>query len=236
MKKYLFYYLLVMLVFPLFTKAQKTADYKPIENKNKYFIGLVYGQGNANWKSKITNTDLYDPNGKIVSQGDFSFVANNQTTLKGFEVSVPVSFFRLGMGMVFETYSLDKLKLSTAGGTLYPFNESFQMDKMTAIVEFPLPILTKSHFTFDVNSRLGYFGFTHVNSINLFGGPFVPKSFFASVGGKIEYEVYKRTYLFVNPYFERKHFITSKIELPSKIEHTIYTSAVLVGLRINVYK
>ena len=94
----------------------------------------------------------------------------------------------------------------------------------------------KSKRIFDLNTRLGYFGFTHVNSNNLFGGPFVPKSFFASVGAKVEYEVYKRCYLFVNPYFERKHFITSKIELPSKIEHTILTTAALIGIRINVYK
>lgn len=235
MKKIIVIFVLVF-YFGQGLKAQFARDYKPAKHENKYFLSLAYGIGQARWYSSVNNTELYDPNGAVVRDGNFKFNARNHTRLFNAEVLIPVAKVRLGVGMNFENYDLDKLDLKNGGNasSLYPFNESFRMDKITGILEYPFSCLEKTPFTLNLQAKMGYIGFTKVNSVNLFGGATVPKTFFVASGLVMDYEIVKRIYVFASPMVSYNYCRTSKYELPVTIMHRIITGNFLIGVRLNV--
>jgi hypothetical protein len=225
---------LLFTAFSLFAQS----EYKAVEHGEKYFISAYYGNGSARWVSHINNTNLYDQRGNAVIQSNSKFKVSNRSHSYSFDVLAPVSFLRIGLGMGFEDFYLDKLLIYENEKDVYiAFKESFRFDKISAIVEIPFKNKKENeHFTFNINTRFGYYGYSNLRSANLFGGPFVGKSFFWGVGFLADYEVLTRIYLFAYPNVEYKYFSSSKVESPSAIKHSIYTANAVVGIRINIKK
>ena len=218
--------------------AQPNSGRKKSLHDEKYFASVSYGPGQAQWFSKIINADLYDPNGMPVRDGSFSFRAKNRTTSLHAEVLAPIGSIRLGMGMNFENYNLDKLDLKNGNNTeiLYPFNESFRADKITAIVEFPINWLEKTPFNLSIQNKFGFVGYTKVSSPNLFGEVAIPRTFFVSTGALLDYEIVKKIYLFLAPVISYNYCSTAPSDLPLNIKHSIITQNVMLGIRFNVYE
>ena len=217
--------------------AQSKTKNKKTFHEEKYFLSLSYGLGQARWFSKIINADLYNPTGTKVKDGSFSFRAINRTSSLHIEVLVPVSKIRLGMGINFENFNLDKLQFKNGNNKeiLYPFNESFRTDKITAIIECPINWLEKTPFNMCIQNKLGYVGYTKVSSPNLFGEAAVPRTFFAAAGVLFDYEIIKKIFLFVAPSISYNYCSTSPSDLPLNIKHTIITENLMGGIRFNAY-
>lgn len=216
--------------------AQTKTSYKPQAHEKKYFISLSGSYAQAKWKSSIDGTPLYNGKGNPITSGSFHFNAKNITTATNIEVLAPVSVVRLGLGICFENFKLDRLIVQQNGNTLYyPFFESFRMDKITLSCEYPLPLkfTEKSRFTIDAVAKGGYFGFVNVKSVNLFGGPYIPRSFFTGLGLMVDCEVIEHIYLFVTPYYEFKFFSNSPQESPQIIKHHINSLGLNFGIRYN---
>jgi hypothetical protein len=218
--------------------AQKKS-YQPVKHQEKYFASFYYSDGRARWVSDVSYTDLYNSEGKLINSANQSinFKIKNYSKGYGLDVAAPYGPLRLGLGINFENFYLDKIILTSTGGKAYlPFNENFRFDKIMFNIEYPLPWFTESRFSVNALGRLGYYGFSKLTSYNFFGGPYLGNTFLSSVGILADVEVVPRYYLFFVLNGEYKHYRNSGKEMPSVIIHRIFTGSAQIGLRINVFE
>lgn len=213
--------------------------YKSYNPKHaKYFVSFSYGLGQARWFSSLENATLYDKTGTVIREGSVKFKARNSVKNYLFDVSFPLERARVGMGICFEKFSLDKLDIQrNATNTDIShiiFDESFRFDKLFLTGEYLLFEPNKSGFMAAARGQIGYFNYSGVDHINFFGEESVARSFYLTIGCIGDYRVYNNTYLFVFPNLEYKFFKNSPLESPSFIHHNIFTAMLNFGLRIDV--
>jgi hypothetical protein len=212
--------------------------FKRLERKQeKYFVGLGYGVGTAHWRSNLDNSQLYDKFGAVIQSGYIRFKAKNSTEFLDLTVQFPLAKIRLGMGINFEKYFLDKLEITASPGAdakVILFDESFRFEKFFGIIEVPFWPESKSDFSLSGNSRLGYFGYSGVERLNFFGEESLAKTYFGNLGFIADYRFYPHAYVFVNPSFEYKYFKNSPQENPSIIRHNIFSYMISAGVRVDV--
>ncbi len=216
--------------------AQRKAS-QPTKHSEKYFISGSYGQGRAHWVSEISNADLYNPDGTLIKNtGDLNFKIQNRSELYHFNVYAPYGPVRLGLGLGFESFFLDKLVINTNGVKSYlPFMENFRFDKIGFLTEYPLPVFKESKVSLNANTAFGYYGFSRVKSFNFFGGPYLGNTFFINLGTLLDFEIIPHYYIFLQVQGEFKRFRNNSNENPTTIIHKIYSANVQAGLRINLY-
>lgn len=209
----------------------------PEKEDAKHFIAAGYGKGNVNWFSKLADTKLYDKNGTVIKSGNLSFKSRNPISSFFFDVSFPVAKMRLGVGISFESFYLDKLQIKNPAGTgsnLILFDEKFRLDKIYTLVEVPLNIQLHPRFSFDFRGQLGYFGYNAVERENFFGEETLGKTFYTTIGMIGDYRVLSNVYIYLLPNIEYKFFKNSRSESPSIINHNIVSESILLGLRIDL--
>ncbi len=219
--------------------AQATGYYQGLDRKNKkYFVGFSYGTGATRWFSNLGSSELYDSHGGIIRSGDMRFKARNTTHMLNLEVSAPVSRVRLGLGIAFENYSLDKLSITSntpgVDGAIVIYDESFRFEKFYAQVEVPFKFDSDKSYSFGFKGHLGYFGYSGVKHYNFFGSEYDARTFFSTIGLVGDYRILAHSYFYVNPSFEYKYFKNSPVETPSEIRHNIISFNIVAGLRFDV--
>lgn len=233
MKKIFFFACIVLL-----TALQSSAQRKRVDIK-KYFVTASYGIGSATWYSDIKNSILYDKTGTVLKSGDLKFTAKNPCSIWNMQVSFPVGKVRLGMGISFEEFYLDRivLKSGNAGdGTFILFDESFRFDKFYATIEVPFVPETTKDYSFSFTGNLGYYNYTGIERFNFFGEEPLAKMYLANTGLLADYKLFSHTYIFINPNFEFKYFQNNRFESPSDINHKILTYSIAGGIRVDVSK
>lgn len=219
--------------------AQATGYYQTLDRKfKKYFVGFAYGVGSANWFSNLGSSELYDNNGSVIRSGDMRFRAKNPTRMLNLEVSAPVARIRLGLGVSFENFYLDKLTIRSntpaADGAIIIYDESFRFEKFYLQVETPFQFETTKTYSFGFKGHVGYFGFSGVKHLNFFGEEHQARTFFTNLGLVGDYKILSHTYFYLNPSFEYKYFRNSPYEAPSEIAHNIISFSIVGGLRFDV--
>lgn len=211
-------------------------------NREKYMVSLGYGVGTARWYSDLTSSAIYDKNGAVITSGDLKFRAKNQTKQYDLNVMFPVENIRYGLGLSFETFYLNQIKLQQVISSSNPapssllFDESFRFDKMYGQIEYIFFPESNSMFSVSANMHAGYFSFSGVQRINFFGNDAIARSLFISLSPLGDMRVYSHTYLFVQPMFEYKNFKSQALDAPGIIKHNILTYSVIAGIRIDVSK
>ena len=203
--------------------------------EKKYYATGGYGVGKATWYSQLRQSDIFDKNGAVVNSGNLKFKAHNNSSVYLVEVAFPVADVRLGIGINFENFFLDKLELNTRGNKkILVFDESFRFDKIYGTLE--IPWINNSHrgSSVNFNSRFGYFGITGLDRINFFGVEAIAKTYFIGGGILADLRLFPHVHIFINPYLEYKYFKNSPLEIPSVIRHNIITFSCLGGLRFDV--
>lgn len=232
---------LPLLLFFLFITLASQAQFgyfKRLERRQeKYFVAIGYGIGTARWNSNLDNSQLYDKYGAVIQSGYIRFKARNSTELLDLNVQFPLAKIRLGMGINFEKFYLDKLEITQSPGadaTLILFDESFRFEKFFGQIEVPFWPESKSDFSLSGNGHIGYFGYSGVERFNFFGEEALAKTFFATIGFIADYRVYPHAYVYLHPYTEYKYFKNSPVENPSIIRHNILTYGITGGVRVDV--
>lgn len=211
--------------------------YSKIGLGEKYFIALGYGMGTAKWNSVFKSTEFYDKDGRVINTGDFSFKATSPTRHIDVNVSAPIKKVRMGLGISFEDHYLSSLEVYTGGGEKFLlFDEGLRFDKLFFQTEVPFKYETKKAFSFNLNFRGGWFGYTNVKRFNFIGDRPFPLSFLVATGITADYELYKNCYVFLFPNFEYKLYDNSRTESPVQIRHNVFTADLIAGLRINLTK
>lgn len=204
----------------------------------KYFVAIGYGVGNANWFSQLKNADLYDKNGLIIKQGDISFKAKNAVSLLNLETSFPILKVRLGMGISFEKFQLDKIVLSATANNPESnnliFDESFNFDKFYAFIEIPFNAKTEKPYSFSAKANVGYYAHNGITRFNFFGEEPIASTYLLNLGFLADYKLFPHAYLYINPSYEYKYFRNNKLESPSTIKHNIFSYTIVGGIRVDV--
>ncbi len=223
-------------------EGQSQGYFQRLETKErKYFVDIGYGLGTARWYSRIQQSSLYQPTGNLLKSGDIKFRAKNNVACYHFAIMVPVKKIRLGLGICFEDFYLDKLEIESDNKlkdtkNLLLFDEDFQFQKMFAQIEVPFNYESTSKFSLNFNGHLGYYSFSGLGRMNFFGVSPLAQTFFTTAGVVGDYKIYPHTYVFLFPHLEAKYFNNSKLELPSNIVHRIITGTIVAGIRIDMSK
>jgi hypothetical protein len=207
----------------------------PKQNKEKYFLSVGYGWGQAHWFSELSQTSIYDKRGGTIQSGDFKFRAKNTTSFYDLNVLAPVGNFRLGLGMNFERFYLTRLELqqSVTNSKVLIYDESFRFDKIFAQVEVPFWPEARSKFSLSANFRVGFFSFNNVDRINLFGDDALASSTFFTLSPVADVQLYPGFFLFVQPFAEYKYFKNPAVDPGGTVIHKIFTYSAMIGLRID---
>jgi hypothetical protein len=206
------------------------------QNKEKYFLSIGYGWGQANWFSTLSRSSIYDKNGSTLETGDFKFRAKNTTSFYDVNVLCPVSYFlRMGLGMNFERFYLTKLELrqSVTTSKVVIFDESFRFDKIYAQFEYIFWPDARAKFSLSTNFKVGFFSFNNVDRINLFGDDALASSMFFALSPVADAQLYPGFYLFIQPMGEYKYFKNPGVEPGGQVVHNIFTYSAMIGLRID---
>ena len=200
---------------------------------DKYFVSVAYGTGNASWISKLSRSSLYDTSGSELFTGNVHFDAKNTLSNLTVDVAAQVMQIRLGMGICFEEFYLEKIKINSIN---YAFSDKFTFSKLFAHAEIPLKKISGELFSFSIKSAGGFYSYYNVNHYNFFGVDAGGTTLFLNSGILADYKLFPHSYLFIQPVIEYKYFKNSKNESPSKIRHNIWSYFVMMGLRIDVSK
>ncbi len=205
----------------------------------KAFVTLGYGGGFSRWYSHLENAVLYDKQGMIIQQGNLDFRAKNTFKLYDLEVSAPVAKVRVGLGVCFEEFYLDKLVIksnSNTNGTIILFDETFRFDKITGSLEVPFMPESDAMCSISAKLRIGYYNYSGLQRLNFFGQEALSRTFISGLGFVGDVKLFPHTYAYIFPYFEFKYFYNNRFENPDDINHNILTYSVIAGLRFDVSK
>lgn len=199
--------------------------------EDKYFIAFSAGMGNASWSSQISQSSLYDTSGTNFFSGDLDFSAKNSLRSLGGDVSAQFMKVRMGMGICFEEFVLQKIKVNDIN---YLFYDKFTFQKLFFQIEIPLQKLSKDKYSVNIKAQSGYFSYSRLNHINFFGGDNLARVAFLNAGFILDYKIFDHTYLFLHPMGEMKFFRSSKKEEPSMVRHIISSVCLLGGIRLDL--
>jgi hypothetical protein len=208
---------------------------QPSKNCEKYFLSAGYGIGQAYWYSSLTQSSIYDKQGSTLETGTFKFRANNTTTFYDINVLCPIRNFRLGLGMNFEKFFLTRLEVrqSVTTSQVIIYDESFRFDKLFVQYEFPFWPDARKRFSLSANGRVGFFSFSNVDRINLFGSDAMANSMFFTLSPVADVQLYSGIYLFLQPFAEYKYFKNPAVDPGGSIVHNIWTYSAMIGIRID---
>jgi hypothetical protein len=221
--------------------------YRGQDNSKKYYVAFSYGVGNAQWQSRFQNTFLYNTNGSVLEAGDMTMKASNPTFNYNFNVCFPVGDKRIGLGISFEKFSMDKLSiisLSDTSGTnvnipnsyIY-FRESFWFNKLYLMVQLPFHFCENKPYSLDFVACGGFYGYDGLKHLNFFGDDQIASTLFSNVSFIFDYDIkVEHARLFIQPMAEYKYFHNNGNEYPSTIVHNIFSYSINFGVRFDVSK
>ncbi len=231
------FYCFIALLFPAYGQDKTNNFFHKSKGGDKYFIALGYGMGTAHWNSVFQSTEFYDKDGAVIHEGDFHFGANSPTRNYDVNVQAPLKKIRLGLGICFEPHYLTQLKVYEKGGAEFMlFDEGLRFDKIYLQSEIPFKYGSRKRYSFNLNFRAGWFGYTNVKRFNFIGEKPFPIAVLAAAGLTADYEMFSQVYLFLQPYFEYKLYDNSRTEAPVQIVHSVFTATVLAGVRVDLRK
>ncbi|MCA6363727.1 MAG: hypothetical protein IM638_11875 [Bacteroidetes bacterium] len=202
------------------------------KNMDKQLVYFGHSWGSARWFSQISQTSLYDRLGVAIESGTFGFKATSPFSAWDGGILFPFGKVRAGLGLSFEKYILSSIKIDNSSAPL-TFDESFRFDVLYAQFEVPLFPEARSAVSAAVNLRGGYFNFTGVQRINLFGNDEASSNWFISLAPEADYALWGNFYLFVQPQAGVKFFSSPAVDPGGTVKHTIISYALNVGLRFD---
>ncbi len=223
-----------MLSLPIGSFAQQSSYYNA-EKDHRYFFGLSAGKGVTDWYSRTEGYELVRRDGKKIVSGDHRLTA--QSTYNSYEVEVlaPLKDVRVGMGIAFEEFVLYEIQVeSPVFRDPISFVENFRFDMFFLQGEFPLSLLEHEDLALNVNVRGGYYGFTRVTSLSLFGERRLGATYFFNTGIVGTWNLADRFYLLLRPAFEFKHFDNARREPAGAIYHELLSYGMNFGVRAHL--
>jgi hypothetical protein len=210
----------------------------------KYYIAFSYGVGTTRWYSHFYDAPLYNTDGSIIQSGNLHMTTTNPSFNYNFSVCAPVGNVRLGAGICFEKFSMDKLSIISSSdsiGANIPnsyvlFTENFWFNKIYGMVQVPFSFCAGKPYSLDFISCIGFYGYNGLRHLNFFGNDQVAKTYFGNVGFLLDYYFLEYTRIFIYPALEYKYFHNNLDESPSVIVHNIFTLSISFGIRIDVSK
>lgn len=221
-------------------KGPKTGGsfFSKLDRKHaKYFATIGAGKGKAFWQSELGNTLIYDLSGASYASGNVQFHTSGNYDTYYLEASMPISNFRLGMGINFQYHYIDKLTLEQpTGEKMILYSESFRFDKIYFNYELPFYPKSEHPFNCGLKGNIGYFGVSFVDHHNFFGEEALAKTWFYTLGLIPDYKLYPHTYVFLYPNVEYTYFNNAKSENPAEIKHHIFQWCISAGIRVDMSK
>ncbi|MCC7303005.1 MAG: hypothetical protein IT233_10215 [Bacteroidia bacterium] len=203
----------------------------------KYFAALGAGKGKSYWNSELGNTLIYDLSGASYASGNIKFRTSGVYDNYFLDVCMPISTFRLGIGINFQYHYIDRLTLEQAtGDKIILYSESFRMDKIYVQYEVPFAPKSEHPLACSLKGHIGYFGVSFVDHHNFFGEEALAQTWFFTMGLLPDFKLYPHTYVFLFPHLEFTYFNNSKAENPSEIKHRIFQWNVSAGIRVDISK
>ena len=243
MKKQLLYSIFSLFVFCHIVYGQ--GDYYAKKDAKKYYIALSYGFGKSWWTSHMNDAYLYNIDGSVLQSGNLKISANNPDYNYNFSVCFPIGQSRLGGGVSFEKYSMDKLKITNLSDTNVALNgpnsyvlftENFWFNKIYAMYQYQFGGTIGKPCEVDFVACGGFYGMNGLRHLNFFGDDNLAKTLFCNVGCIFDYEFVQNFRVFAQPTVEYKYFCNSKSEAPTVIVHNILNLVFNVGIRADVGK
>lgn len=247
MKKSILLPVLLLLILAISGRvfSQGVAYYRTADDK-RYYVSASYGLGTSDWSSRFQNTYLYNTDGSVLEAGDMKVKATNPSFNYNFSVCFPIGTWRLGAGICFEKFSMDKLKVISISDTTsssanlatsyVKFTESFWFNKVYGMLQRPFGFCTGKPYELDLAFCGGFYGYNGLHRLNFFGDDQIAKTLFCNVSVIFDYEVYPAWRIFIQPMAEYKYFHNNGNEYPSVIVHNIYTASFNFGLRVDMAK
>ena len=198
---------------------------------DKYFLAFYYGVGNASWNSSVKQYALYDTSGTRIVSGDFDFSMKNSIKNLGFDVSAQFNKIRLGMGICFEEFFLEKIRVNDVN---YLFFDKFNFQKLFFQAEIPLKNFEKQLISLNLKTQAGYYSYSHLNHINFFGGDDASSAMMINAGLLLDYKLFNHSYIYLHPLAEFKYFKNSRKEAPSRIHHSVFSATFQFGMRFDL--
>jgi hypothetical protein len=217
--------------------------YNDKKKDKKYFVAMSYGVGSARWFSHFDDAPLYNVDGSILRTGDLKMQATNPMFSYNFSVCAPVGSVRLGMGVTFEKFSMDKLSIISEDSAAVNipnsyvlFTENFWFNEIYGLIQAPFNFCKGKPYELDFVGNIGFYGYDGVKHLNFFGDDQIAKTYLANAGFLFDYEVVDHTNVFIYPEIEYKYFHNNLNESPSTIVHNIFTFILQFGIRADVSK
>jgi hypothetical protein len=223
-------HLLFLFVLLGFAATAQPAGVK--KNRDKQLVYFGHSWGSARWFSTLSQTSLYDRQGVVIETGSFGFKAASPFTAWDGGILFPFGKVRAGLGLSFEKHILSSIQINNSSAPLI-FDESFRFDVLYAQVEVPLFPEARSSVSASVNLRGGYFNFSGVQRVNLFGNDNASSNWFVSLAPEADYALWGNFFLYVQPHAGVKFFKSPAIDPGGTVKHTIVTYAINVGLRFD---
>ncbi|MCE2772640.1 MAG: hypothetical protein LW750_04265 [Bacteroidetes bacterium] len=235
-KLFLLSVLLLIEIFGGKAYSQMAWYYVPKKNNEKYFCSVAYGLGTARWYSEMKQTSIYDNQGSSIYSGNFKFRAANSSTFYDVNVLFPTGNVRMGLGMNFEKFYLTTIQLkqnvqTVNSGNLLLYDESFRFDKLYLQCEVPFWPEARSKFSCSAGGYAGFFSFSNVDRINLFGGDALANSMFFGVSTIADFQAFPGFFIFLKPITEYKYFRNPAVDPSGSVHHNIMTYSIMIGLR-----
>ena len=238
--------LLFFLLFFSYTEKTVAQAYYGSYNSKKYYVAASYGFGTTRWYSRFENTYLYNTDGSVLRSGDLKMKAVNPNYNYNFSVCFPVGNARLGAGISFEEFSMDKLMIislsdSATSAINIPnsyvlFTENFWFNKIYLMLQEPFQFSTGKPYELDFVLGGGFYGYDGLTHLNFFGDSQIARTLFVNTSFIFDYRVIKATRIFIQPMFEYKYFHNNGNEYPSVIIHNIFSATLNFGVRVNIAK
>ncbi|HTA83190.1 MAG TPA: hypothetical protein VK783_09665 [Bacteroidia bacterium] len=236
-------FLFVLLCFSCLQAHAQSYYSEDKKTDKKYYIAFSYGVGSARWYSQFYDSPLYNLDGSVLKYGNLKLQATNPVYDYDFSVCAPVGKIRLGAGIRFEKFSMDKLSLisSDSSGTNVTnnyllFTENFWFNEIFAMVQIPFSFCSGKSYSLEYDMNAGFYGYNGIRHLNFFGDDQIASTYHVSAGFLLDYEVIDNIRVFIHPEFEYKYFHNNPNESPSVIIHNIYTGILSFGIRGDISK
>jgi len=242
--KRIIYSILTIIIFSLSVGESSAQNYYDKSKQDKkYYVALSYGIGSARWFSQFYDAPLYNVDGSILKYGDLKMQASNPLYFYDFSVAAPIGKVRLGAGVRFEKFSMDKLSVisSDSSGKSIPnsyllFTENFWFNEIYAMLQVPFSFCKDKPYSLEYIMNAGFYGYDGIRHLNFFGDDQIARTYHVSAGFLADYEVIDHIRVFVRPELEYKYFHNNENESPSVIIHNIISYMVSFGIRCDVSK
>jgi hypothetical protein len=245
MKKiiHIFFLCIFLQLLSLRVSAQAYYDKTKAKKDKKYYVAFSYGVGSAWWSSHFYDAPLYNLDGTVLKYGNLKMQATNPMHGYDFSVCAPVGKIRLGAGIRFEKFAMDKLSMlsSDSSGINVPnsyilFTENFWFNEIFAMMEVPFSFCNGKPYSLEYDMNAGFYGYNGVKHLNFFGDDQLASTYLVSAGFLVDYEIIDNIRIFAHPEFEFKYFHNNQNENPSVIVHKIYTGIMSFGIRVDMSK